>query len=186
MPDSQLLDTERISYAAASGVGLLIAVWAMLHGSVRTSHTPGVLKPPPAGFNTPVVGAALMAFGAMGYLVAKYSQVDTIWTLVVAITAGVVGWISMTVLMAKWALRGPLNDPHEEMEELQGTVAVVTRAITVDALGEISYSFHGSPTTASARSIGGHPVAVGTEVVIDTIASGIADVELWSVVEMRL
>lgn len=186
MPDSQLLDTERIFYAVASGVGLLIAVWAMLHGSVRTGHIPGVLKPPPAGFNTPVIGAALMAFGAVGYLVAKYSQIDTIWTLIIAIVAGAAGWIGMTVLMAKWALHGPLNDPHEEMEELQGTVAVVTRAITVAALGEISYSFRGSPTTAPARSIDGQPVAAGTEVVIDTIFDGIADVELWSVVETRL
>lgn len=186
MSELHLLDTERILYAAVSGVGLLIAVWAMLHGSVRTGHAPGTLKPPPAGFNTPVVGAALMAFGAIGYLTAKYSQVDTIWTLVIAIAAGAAGWIGMTVLMAKWALRGPLNDPHEEMEELQGTVAVVTRAITLGALGEISYSFRGSPTIAPARSIDGQPVAAGTEVVIDTISDGIADVELWSVVEMRL
>lgn len=183
---SELLDAERIFYAVASGVGLLIAVWAMLNGSVRTGRAPGELQPPPAGFNTPVVGAALLAFGAIGYLVAKYSQIDTIWTLVIAIAAGAAGWVGMTVLMARWALRGPLNDPHEEMEELQGTVAVVTSPITADALGEISYSFRGAPTTASARSIDGQPVATGTEVVIDTIANGIADVELWSVVETRL
>lgn len=186
MPNPQLLDTERILYAVASGVGLLVAVWAMLHGSVRTSHTPGVLRPPPAGFNTPVIGAALLAFGAVGYLVAKYSRIDTVWTLLIALVAGATGWIGMTLLMAKWALRGPLNDPHEEMEEIQGTVAVVTRAISVGALGEISYSFRGSPTTAPARSIGGQPVAAGTEVIIDTVSDGVADVELWSVVETRL
>lgn len=181
-----LLDAERISYATASGLGLLIAVYAMLHGSVRTARTSGALIPPPAGFNTPVIGAALMAFGAMGYLVAKYSHIDTIWTVIIAILAGAAGWVGMTVLMARWALRGPLNDPHEELEELQGTVAIVTRPITATAFGEISYSFRGTPTTAQARSIDGASVPAGTEVVIDMITDGVASVELWSAVEARL
>lgn len=186
MSELALLDTERILYAVVSGVGLLITVWVMLHGSVRTGHTPGTLRPPPAGFNTPVIGAALLAFGAAGYLVAKYSQLGTIWTVAIALIAGASGWVGMTVLMAKWALRGPLSDPHEELEELQGTIAVVTRPITTSALGQISYNFRGTPTTAQARSIDGQPVTAGTEVVIDMISDGIASVELWSVVETRL
>jgi hypothetical protein len=88
--------------------------------------------------------------------------------------------------MAKWALRGSLNDPHEEIEELQGTVATVIRAISPTELGEISYSFRGKPTVIAARSIGGDPVAIDTEVVIDKIEHGVADVELWSIVEQRL
>ncbi len=181
-----LLDTEQIFYASASGAGLLIAVYAMLHGSVRTGRTSGTLTPPPAGFNTPVIGAALIAFGAIGYLFAKYSRLDTIWTVVVAIAAGTVGWVGMTILMARWALRGPLNDPHEDLEELQGTVAIVTRAIAASALGEISYDFRGKPSRARARSIDGVPIPEGTEVVIDMITDDVASVELWSVVEARL
>ena len=92
----------------------------------------------------------------------------------------------MTVLMAKWALRGSLNDPHEEIEELQGTVATVTQRITPTELGEISFSFRGSPTRTPARSINGDAVTAGTEVVIDKIENGVADVELWSIVEQRL
>ncbi|HEV2642376.1 MAG TPA: hypothetical protein VGT98_06705, partial [Candidatus Elarobacter sp.] len=87
---------------------------------------------------------------------------------------------------AKWALRGPLNDPHEEIEELQGTVAVVTRAIGTDEPGEISYYFRGARLTAPARNINHGPVDAGTEVVIEKIENGIADVELWSVVEQRI
>ncbi len=181
-----LFDAERMFYAIASGVGLLIAVYAMLHGSVHTTRKSGTLKPPPAGFNTPVIGAALMVFGATGYLVAKYSQLGTISTLITAIAGGAAGWISMTVLMAKWAFRGPLTDPHEELEELQGTIAVITRPITPGTLGEIAYTFQGAPAIASARSINGEPVPTGTEVVIDTITDGIASVELWSVVETRI
>jgi hypothetical protein len=181
-----LIDAELIFYAVASAAGLIIAVYAMLHGSARVSYTSGSIKPPPAAFNTPVVGAALLCFGAVGYLVTKYSHLGTIWVLTVALVAAAAGWIGMTLLMARWALRGPLHNPHEELEELQGTVATVTQTITPEALGEIAYTFRGAPATAQARSINREAVVAGTEVVIDTIENGIADVELWSVVEQRL
>lgn len=179
-------EAEIVFYACISGVGLFISVYAMLHGTVRKGREPGAIKFPMAGFNTPVIGAALVSFGAVGYLVTKYSQFDTIAILLMALAAAAAGWIGMTVLMAKWALRGSLNDPHEEIEELQGTVATVTRAISPTELGEISYSFRGAPTLIAARSIGGYTVATGTEVVIDRIENNVADVELWSIVEKRL
>lgn len=179
-------ETVIVLYAVAFGVGLLIGVYAMLHGTVRAGGGPGNIRFPIAGFNTPVIGAALAGFGAAGYLLTKYSHIDTIAIVVIAIVAAAAGWIGMTILMAKWALRGSLNDPHEEIEELQGTVAMVTRAISPTELGEISYSFRGVPTRVAARSIAGDAVPVGTEVVIDHIENDIADVELWSVVEQRL
>ena len=181
-----LHEAEIVFYAIVFGVGLFVGVYAMLHGTVRKGHEPGAIRFPLAGFNTPVIGAALGAFGAVGYLTTKYSQYDTIIILTAALIAAAAGWVAMTVLMAKWALRGSLNDPHEEIEELQGTVATVTRPITPTELGEISYSFRGSPTRVPARSIAGDAVAAGTEVVIDKIENGVADVELWSIVEQRL
>ena len=181
-----LHESEIVFYACISGVGLLLAVYAMLHGTVRSGREPGAIRFPMAGFNTPVVGAALLSFGIVGYLTTKYSQIDTIWILILSLVAAAAGWIGMTVLMARWALRGSLNDPHEEIEELQGTVATVTRAISRAELGEIAYSFRGAPTRAAARSICGDAVPVGTEVVIDRIDNGVAEVELWSTVEQRL
>lgn len=181
-----LTGTESIVYAVISGIGLLVTVYAMLNGSVRAGRSPDSVRRPPAGFNTPVIGTALMAFGVTGYLIAKYSQVGTMPTAVIAVLLGAGGWIGMTTLMARWALRGPLTDPHEELEELQGTIATVTRHINAGEPGEISYSFRGKATTAPARSISGLPVPAGTEVVIDMINDGVAEVELWSVVETRL
>jgi hypothetical protein len=181
-----LQEAEIFFYAAVFGVGLLVAVYAMLHGTVRSGNEPGAIRFPIAGFNTPVIGVALVSFGAVGYLLTKYSQIDTIAILVASLAGAAAGWIGMTILMSKWALRGSLNDPHEEIEELQGTVATVTRAISPTELGEIAYSFRGSPTRIAARSIGADAVAPGTEVVIDRIENGVADVELWSIVEQRL
>jgi hypothetical protein len=181
-----LPEAEIVFYAGISGVGLLISVYAMLYGTVRKGRGPSAIKFPIAGFNTPVVGAALIAFGAAGYLMMKYSQFDTIAILIGSLAAAGAGWIGMTVLMSKWALRGSLNDPHEEIEELQGIVATVTRAISPTEPGEISYSFRGVPTRTAARNIAGDAVEAGTEVVIDRIENGVAEVELWSVVEKRL
>lgn len=181
-----LHESEIIFYACISGFGLLATVYAMLHGTVREGTEPGAIRFPIAGFNAPVIGSALIAFGAAGYLLTKYSHYDTIVIVLVAALAAAAGWTGITVLMARWAMRGQLNDPHEELEELQGTVATVTKAITPTEPGEIAYSFRGSPATAHARSLSGDAVPAGTDVVIDRIADGIADVELWSVVEQRL
>jgi membrane protein implicated in regulation of membrane protease activity len=181
-----LLDAERIFYAGAFGTGLIATVYAMLHGSVRVGHDPTAAKAPPAAFNTPVLGTACIAFGAVGYLLAKYSQLDTITVLLLAILAAAAGWIGMTVLMARWALKGPIVDPHEELEELQGTVATVIRDINKTSTGQIQYNFRGKPLKAEARSIDGEPVLAGTDVVIEKIENGVADVELWSAVEQRL
>lgn len=181
-----LFDAELIVYAVAFGVGLLVSVYAMLNGTVRTGRTPGMVEPPRAAFNAPVVGAALIAFGAVGYPIVKYSHLGTISTLIIALVAGAAGWTGMGILMAKWALRGPLSDPHEDLEELQGTIAMVTRAISPEELGEISYSFRGEPLTAKARCVTGEPVEVGAEVVIEKVENGMADVEPWATVEQRI
>lgn len=181
-----LFDAELIVYAAAFGIGLLVGVYAMLNGTVRAGHAPGMVEPPHAAFNAPVVGAALVGFGAVGYLIAKYSHLGTIPTVAIALAAAAAGWTGMGILMAKWALRGPLSDPHEELEELQGTIATVTRAITSDELGEISYTFRGVPLLARARCVTGEPVPAGAEVVIEKVEAGMADVEPWSTVEQRI
>jgi len=181
-----LLDAEHAFYAGAFGTGLLISVYAMLNGSVRLDRDPNAIKPPPAAFNAPVIGASCVAFGAIGYLITKYSQLDTIPALIIALIAAAGGWIGMTVLMAKWAFKGPIVDPHEELEELQGTLATVTRPITPTGFGEIRYTFRGESLHVPAKSISGDAILTNTDVVIEKIENGVADVELWSVVEQRL
>ena len=185
---TDFLDAERIVYAALFGLGLLISVYAMLQGTVRPGEDQGTLKAPHAAFNTPVVGAALLVFGGVGYPVATYAHFDTIPTALIALVAAIGGWIGMTVLMAKWALKGPIDDPHEELEELQGTIGTVIKPILPGELGEITYVFRGERLQVPARGVEDVTDAVdlGTEVVIEKIEDGVASVELWSVVEQRL
>jgi hypothetical protein len=185
---TELLNAERSFYAAVFGIGLLTCVYAMLNGSVRLGQHHNLVKAPPAGFNTPVVGGALFAFGGVGYLVAVYAHFATIYTAGIAVVAAAGWWIGMTALMANWALKGPIIDPHEELEELQGTIATVTKPIVPGVPGEIDYVFRGERLHVAACGVDGTSdvAGVGTEVVIEKIENGVAHVELWSVVEQRL
>lgn len=177
---------EHIIYAALFSLGLLISVYAMINGSVKQVHDPALMKAPPAALNLFVVGASVTVLGAVGYLFARYSQFDTIMVLASAVLGGALGWIGMTTLMAQWAFKGPLVDPHEDMEELQGTVAMVIQDITPEIPGEISYIFRGETLTAPAICISETPVSAGTEVIIDVIKDGLAEIEIWSIVEERI
>lgn len=86
-----------------------------------------------------------------------------------------------------WAFKQkPVDSEEEVAEELQGTLALVTADITTTP-GEISYQFRDETLKAPAVSIDGASVSKGTEVVIEHIdKTGVAHVELWSVVETRL
>lgn len=178
--------SEPLNYAVAFGLGLLISVYAMINGSIKPTPDPSQIKRPSAVFNLFVVGAGITALGIFGYLFSSYSQFDTQAVLLIALAAAFAGGLGMSILMAKWAFSGPLSDPHEDMEELQGTVAMVTKDITPDQIGEISYIFRGETLTAPAKCLSDNSVSAGTEVVIDVIEDGLASIEIWEIVAERI
>jgi hypothetical protein len=92
----------------------------------------------------------------------------------------------MITLLAQWALRGLSTPFSPETYEIQGQLAVVTRAISPAQDGEISYDRLGKNELVPARSLGATVVVTGSEVVIDRIEDGVAFVEEWAVVEQRL
>jgi hypothetical protein len=142
-----------------------------------------IRRPHPA-INLPAVAAAMTAWGAVGYSLAR-GGVGLVWTIVIASAAAAAAWVGMGALLAKWALRAPLVDPHEIAEAIQGHVAVVTSAIG-DEPGRISYHLHGETHVVPARSLDGQPITEGTDVVIERIEGNLAWVEPWSLVERRL
>lgn len=177
--------------------GLLVGVLAMLHGVERPlptgsgrailGHADDDAPPAPrARLSRPTVAGFATFFGAVGYLLLRYSSLSTLWTLVLAGAAGAAGATAAVALVAWWALRGdPLesDDPHHL---IQGHPARVTAPIGADAPGEITFELQGGRHVVRARSIDGAPVAVGDEVVIERIENDVAYVESWSVVESRL
>lgn len=142
-----------------------------------------VRRPHPA-INLPAVAAAMTAWGAVGYLLAR-AGVGMLWTIVVASAAAAAAWVGIGTLLAMWALRAPLEDPHEIAEEIQGHVAVVTSGIG-DEPGRITYRLHGKTCVVPALSLDGQPIPEGTDVVIERLDGNLAYVEPWSLVEKRL
>ena len=174
--------TWKVVYLVVFLCGLALAVNAMLHGASRWRRRRS--GNPSALVNPPTIAALAAGFGAGGYLLHSHTSMNRWLVLMIALAIGATAFSGMTVLMAKWALRRPPSI-HEE-EEVNGQVARVTREITADDAGEITYFAWDQEHVLQARSMDGSVIPVGEEVVVDVVEDGVARVELWSVVEQRL
>jgi hypothetical protein len=174
-----------IAFLTAFIAGLLLGVFAMLHGVERPRGNRS--RAPSAFFNLPAVAAFAVGFGAMGYPLASRTHLPVWAVLLLAIATGALAISAMITLLATWAFRGISTASADEMhEEIQGQLAVVTRDISVQAPGEILYGHQGRQIQIPARGLSTKPLLAGSEVVIDRIEDGIAFVEEWAVVERRL
>lgn len=172
-----------IAFVAAFIAGLLLAVFAMLHGVEYTR--PNRSRAPSPFFNVPAVAAFAVGFGAAGYPLSSRSRLPTWGVVLIAIAVGAFATSGMITLLAKWALRD-VSDSLDDEQEIQGQLAVVTTAITPQSKGEISYDVMGATMKVPARSLSQSIIPVGTDVVIDRIEDGTAFVEEWAIVEQRL
>jgi membrane protein implicated in regulation of membrane protease activity len=173
----------RIVFLASFIGGLLIAVFAMLHGVEHARRNRS--KAPSPFFNLPAIAAFAVGFGAAGYPLVSRTRLPSWATLVISIASGALAISGMITLLARWALRGA--DPSSaRSDEIQGQLAVVTQDIAPGSAGEIAYEHLGKQLRIPAFAMSERPLSVGAEVVIDRIESGIAFVEEWSVVEQRL
>lgn len=166
--------------------GLVLAVFAMLHGVEYARRRRNRSRAPSPFFNLPAVAAFAVGFGAVGYPLASRTRLPAWAVILIAIGGGALAITGMITLLAQWALRGLASPFSSEDQEIQGTLAVVTREIMATGEGEISYEHLGRRELALARSLGVTAIASGSEVVIDRIENGVAFVEEWAVVEERL
>lgn len=174
----------RVLYLLAFGGGFAIAVYAMLYG-VEKNRGASVSQPSPHA-NLPAFAALMVSFGAVGYLLVRNSALSSLATGLISTGSGVAGWIAMSLLMAKWALKANPPGAHDEAEEFQGHLALVVGAISSTSLGSIRYERDGEQHVAPARGLGEADLPPGTEVVIDRFDEGVAVVEDWASVERRL
>jgi hypothetical protein len=177
-------------FLASFLLGLLLGVFAMLHGVERPprgdARWAAADATPVARLNLPALAGFATAFGATGYLLLRYSTLSTVPVLVLAAAAGALGALGAVALVAKWAVPGAANDVEDPRYVLQGHLARVTSAIDGGGLGEIAYVVDGVRYVTPAASLDGGPVAADAEVVIERIEEGVAHVERWAVVEQRL
>jgi hypothetical protein len=175
----------RAIFLIAFIAGLVLAVFAMLHGVEHTRRKRNRSRAPSPFFNLPAVAAFAVGFGAVGYSLSSRTVLPAWAIVLIAIGGGALTITGMITLLAQWALRGgSTTDPDNH--EIQGQLAVVTRDITPSADGEISYEYLGRREVVPARSLGINAVRSGSDVVIDRIENGVAFVEEWAVVELRL
>jgi hypothetical protein len=174
----------RIAFLSVFIGGLVLAVFAMLHGVEHTRKNRA--RAPSPFFNLPAVAAFGVGFGATGYPLASRTNWRPWAVLVVAMAAGAVATGAMILLLARWALRREPGNPVVGEDEIQGQLAIVSTEIAAAKPGEISYEYLGQRLTISALGVSAKVLPVGAEVVIDRIENGVALVEEWSVVEQRL
>jgi len=172
-----------IVFLIAFIASLVLAVIAMLHG-VEHTHPDPTRKPSPF-FNLPSYAAFGFGFGVVGYPLAKRTGLPAWAILLIAFVAGALAVSGMITLIARWALRGASSAPTHD-DEIQGQLAVVTRDIQSNSPGEISYEAFGRRVRIAAVAISARQLPVGSEVVIDRIENGVAQVEEWAVVEQRI
>jgi hypothetical protein len=176
----------QIVFLAAFIGGLVLAVFAMLHGVEHARRKRNRLRAPSPFFNLPAVAAFAVGFGAVGYPLASRTRMPAWGMILIAIAGGALAITGMITLLARWALRGLSASSLLDEHEIQGELAVVTRDITPAREGEISYEHFGRRAVVPARSLGATVIPTGSDVVIDRIEDGVAFVEEWSVVEQRL
>lgn len=173
----------RICFLGAFIGGLVLAVFAMLHGVEHARRNRS--RAPSAFFNLPAIAAFAVGFGAVGYPLASRTTLPAWGILLIAIGGGALAISGMITLLARWALRGVRIAPGE-VDEIQGQLAIVSREISPAGTGEISYEQLGKQVNIPARTLSDKPVSVGADVVIDRIENGVAFVEEWATVEQRL
>jgi hypothetical protein len=129
-------------------------------------------------FNASTVLAFLAWFGGVGYLMTKYSHVQTLLVVGIATLAGMAaGWIVLRFLVK---LVGPSDEPLRESDRrIVGSLGTVSMTIRENGTGEIIFPLGGGRRCSGARSDDGKPVEKGTEVVIERYEKGIAYVKRW-------
>jgi hypothetical protein len=117
-------------------------------------------------------------FGGVGYLIAHYTVLGGVASLVVATASGIGGGLVVALFITRVLERGQ-TEIYEADYRMPGTAAHVTSTIYPGYAGEITYALAGSTQTSAARSVAGEEIQRGTEVVVLKYERGVAFVDTW-------
>jgi len=173
-----------VVFLSAFLAGLLLGVRAMIVGVERPPRTGTA---PRTALGAPAVAAAATTFGLAGYVLLRHVGASAAAAVGMAAGLALLSALSAVALIAKWAVPSAAAEPPDERYLLQGTPAFVTREVTPEGDGEVTYlAADGAQYATLARSFDGSALDVGAEVVIDRVEDGVAYVEAWALVEKRL
>ena len=147
------------------------------HGHVRMTHRGGTSgQVSPINFST--ITIFLTWFGAVGYLLTRFSSVWLWLTFGLALSAGIVGAAIVFLFFVKVLLaHDKALDPADY--EMVGVFGHLTAGIREGGTGEMSFSQNGIRRSTAARSDDGTAIAKGIEVVVTKYDKGIAYVRPW-------
>jgi len=154
------------------------------HVQVAHTHGPGGVRAGRVGgthiswFNASTVLAFLAWFGGVGYLLTKYSHIETFLVVGIATLAGMAaGWIVLRFLLK---LVGSGDEPLRESDRrIVGALGTVSITIRENDTGEVIFPLGGSRRCSGARSEDGKAIEKGAEIVIERYEKGIAYVKRW-------
>jgi hypothetical protein len=168
--------------------GLLLGVFAMLHGvDRRSAKLPfNVVVEPSATLNVPLVAAFVTFFGAIGYVLTRYTTLGALGRVAIATLVGAGAALGALALIQKWAIPGAREERIDERFLLQGHPARVSAPIDGHTPGAIVYEIDGMQHAARALALDCSTLDAETDVVIERVENGLAYVEPWERVEQRL
>jgi membrane protein implicated in regulation of membrane protease activity len=147
------------------------------NGHVRMGHRGGSgAHISPINFST--ITAFLAWFGAVGYLLTRFSSLWMWFGFLLALAGGMFGGSIVFYFFVKVLLAHdkPLDPADYDMI---GVLGHLTSAIREGGTGEMSFSQAGIRRSTAARSDAGTAIAKGAEVVITRYDKGIAYVRAW-------
>lgn len=194
-------------YLTCFVVGFLLSVLSFLFGNLHLhlphihfhlGHVHGHMPHAPSAphgsgigpaelpvINFGTITAFLAWFGAIGYLLTKYSGWLATISLLVAIFGGMIGAAIVFFMVSKFLMKydRPL-DPSDY--HMVGVLGRICSSIRDGGTGELIYSQEGTRRTCGARSESGTAIAKGVEVVVTRYEKGIAYVRPWEDMEREL
>jgi hypothetical protein len=139
-----------------------------------------------ARFHLPIVAPFATAFGAVGYLLTRYSSLGTSGRIIIPVVAGALSATGVVIMIARWAVPSARRDVPDERYLWQGLPAQVISPIEAAHPGQIALEVDGTRHAVLAVSLTGEPIDQGSDVIIERVEDGTAFVEAWAVVERRL
>jgi membrane protein implicated in regulation of membrane protease activity len=175
-------------------VGLLLAVFSLLSGTVHLPHFhihlgQGGFHAHGSGghgsvswLNFPTIVSFLAWFGGAGYLLTVHEGSLGRWILLLAVLAGLVGGSIVFSFLAKVLMKHSGELDPADYEKI-GVLGHITNPIREGGTGELVFVQEGVRQVCGARSDNGEAIEKGTEVVVTRYEKGIAYVRRWDELE---
>lgn len=160
--------------AAFSGLGRLHFGSGHSTHAGHLGHAHGKPATGTSAINGFTIPAFLCWFGGAGYVLDNYSPLLTLFVILLAVAAGLVGAGIIYVVLFRFLLPRQRILSSEDTR-MEGTVARISDQVRAGSgIGEILFTQLGARRASPARSEDGQPIARGTEVVVLRYERGVA------------